>query len=243
MILGIHQPHFFPWLGYFDKMAKSDVFVLLDQVQMEKGSYMYRNRILDQRGNICYLTISADKHGFLERPFNQIRVKDTNIWIPKHLHSIEQAYGRTAHFDEVWPLVKEIYEVPPETICQFDIRTIRLLAEILGIQTRLIMQSELSNVAPGKKNDLVLNICKAIGADGYLSGNGARKYTDEQPFLEAGITLQYQSLSVPEYRQQVTQEFIGGLSMLDMLFCIGIEETRRIFWDTVSRGNEFAQGG
>ena len=239
MIAGIHQPHFFPWLGYFDKMAKSDVFVLLDQVQLEKGSYMYRNRIVDRMGKVSYLTISADKHGFLDRPFNEIQVKDADIWMPKHLNTMRLAYGNSAHFDTVWGLVEEIYNTPPETVCEFDIRTIKQIAYVLGIHTKLIMQSDLSNVEPGKKNDLVLNICKAIGADSYLSGNGARKYTDEDTFLQAGITLRYQSVAVPEYEQRFTQEFIGGLSILDMLFNVGIEKTRQIFWDMVSRGNEF----
>lgn len=241
MIVGIHQPHFIPWVGYFDKMAKSDIFVLLDQVQLEKGSYMYRNRIVDVSGNVSYLTISADKHGYLDKSFKDIRVKDADVWMPKHLDMLKCAYGFCEYFGEIYPLVEELYQTPPETVCEFDIRSIELIASILGIRTKLVMQSTIPNVEEGKKNELVLNICKALGADGYLSGNGARKYTDENTFAQAGIMLRYQSITVPTYEQRGTQEFVGGLSILDMLFNVGAKETCRLFWDMVFQGNEFAR--
>lgn len=239
MIVGIHQPHFFPWIGYFDKMAKSDVFILLDEVQLEKGSYMYRNRIIDANGKVAYLTISMDKHGFLDKKFSELKIKETEIWKTKHIDAIKRAYGNCVFYEEVWKLISPAYDDISESICEFDIKTIKIIVDALGIKTKLILQSKINNMSEGKKNDLVLNLCKCVGATGYLSGNGARKYTDESTYKEAGIDLRYQSFAPPVYSQRGTEEFIPGLSIIDMMFNIGIEETKRIFWETVSNGTEF----
>lgn len=105
----------------------------------------------------------------------------------------------------------------------------------------MIMSSDLTVPEEAKKNGLVLEICKAVKADCYLSGNGARKYTDESSFQNAGITLRYQRFSPPEYTHKNSNEFAAGLSILDMLFSIGIEETQRVFWDAVIDANEFSK--
>jgi len=240
MIAAIHQPHFFPWLGYFDKMAKSDVFVLLDDVQMEKGSYMNRNRIMNLNGTIAYITISGDKHGYLAKRYCDISTTSPEVWIEKHKSQIKNAYGKSAFFNDIWSRIETVYSESEETICAYVVNSIMAIRDILGIDNKIIMSSSISVPNGAKKNDLVLEICKAIKADAYLSGNGARKYTDEDSYKEAGIVLRYQSFTHPEYSHKNATEFFPGLSVLDMLFSIGAEETRRLFWDAVNATNEFA---
>ena len=229
MTVGIHQPHYFPWMGYFDKMAKSDTFILLDDVQLEKGSYMYRNRIINAQGKVVYLTISGDKHGFLERSYREIESANDAQWLAKHEAELKRAYQESPYFYEVWPLLEDLFHTEEKTICAYCIRSILRLKELLEIPTKILLQSELPGEVTGRKNDLVLGLCKLVGADAYLSGNGARKYTDENSFSEAGIKLSYQQFTPPVYPQLHTEEFVPGLSLLDMLFNCGVKAVREYF--------------
>lgn len=229
MTVGIHQPHYFPWMGYFDKMAKSDTFILLDDVQLEKGSYMYRNRIINAQGKVVYLTISGDKHGFLERSYREIESANDAQWLAKHEAELKRAYQESPYFNQVWPLLEDLFHTEEKTICAYCIRSILRLKELLEIPTKILLQSELPGEVTGRKNDLVLGLCKLVGADAYLSGNGARKYTDENSFSEAGIKLSYQQFTPPVYPQLHTEEFVPGLSLLDMLFNCGVKAVREYF--------------
>ena len=239
MISAIHHPHFFPWLGYFDKIAKSDTFVLLDDVQMEKGSYMNRNRIMNLDGSIAYITISGDKHGYLSKRYCDILTTNSEVWIEKHKNQIKNAYGKSAYFDDIWSRIETVYNKREETICAYAVNSIMAIRDALGIDNKIVLSSSISVPEGAKKNDLVLEICKAISADGYLSGNGARKYTDESSYEKAGIVLRYQKFAPPEYTHKNSKEFVPGLSVLDMLFSVGIEETRNLFWYAVNSVNEF----
>lgn len=238
--IGIHQPHYFPWMGYFDKMAKSDFFILLDDVQLEKGSYMYRNRILDTRGSIVYMTIPGNKHGFLDKKYREITSSNETNFLTKHAEMIKSAYKDSSFFDEIWSCTSDLFEVEEETICEYCIRSIVRIKKILGIETELIKQSELNYDKTSKKNDLVVNLCRTMKASDYISGNGARKYTDESSFAQNGINLHYQTFLQPEYNQLHSQKFVNGLSILDMLFNCGITLTRDLFWSTVEKGTEFS---
>ena len=159
MIVGIHQPHYFPWMGYFDKMAKSDCFILLDDVQLEKGSFMYRNRILNTRGEIAYLTISGDKHGFLECSYKDLNSTNDAVFLEKHCRELERAYGESPYFDEVWDAVKDLFETQEQTICNYCIRSIVRIKELLDIPTAMLIQSDLPKDPSKHKNDLVLSLC------------------------------------------------------------------------------------
>ncbi len=239
MIVGIHQPLYFPWIGFFDKMAKSDRFLLLDEVQMEKGSYMYRNRIIDESGKIVYLTIPGNKHGFLNRKYNEIEAKNDYDWKNDHAESIKRAYGDSLFFDEVWGNIEDLFDTEEKTICAYCIRSIKRIKEILDISTEIILQSDLEYDDNAKKNDLILSLCQKLGADRYLSGNGARKYMQDDSFAKVGIEVGYQIIQVPEYGQLHTKEFVPGLSMLDVFFNCGIKGTKELFWKTCNRGAEF----
>lgn len=238
MKIAIHQPHYFPWLGYLDKMSKVDQFILLDQVQLEKGSYMYRNRIVDATSEIKFLTVSADKHGFLEKPYSEILTKDQDTWKMKQAALLKNIYEDCTHFEEVWEQISAIFDKEHVFLCDIAIRSIEILCQMLQIKTPMVQQSQMYFDDSVKKNDLVLELCRSVGASCYLSGNGARKYTDEQSFADAGVQLRYQVFCQPQYPQLHNLEFIPGLSTLDMLFNCGVAETRRIFWENVNCTNE-----
>lgn len=231
MIAGIHQPHYFPWIGYFDKMRQVDKFVLLDEVQLEKGSYMYRNRILNDQGQPSYLTMNYEKHGIVGKKYREIETKGRDEWIRKQRKDIGWFYRKSEYFGEVIPYVNKVLDVDSNHICDYAIKSISVFASLLNIDTPIVLQSliEISNKA--KNNQLNIGICESLGCDTYLSGIGAKKYNDEELYAEAKINLYYQEYTPPKYTHINSEVFIPGLSLLDMFFSIGISATKKLFWD------------
>lgn len=240
MIAAIHQPHYFPWLGYFDKMAKVDCFVLLDQVQFEKGSQMNRNRIIDTNGNIKYITISGETTDHLNTEYRNIRTKDNSIWIRNQYNAIENYYRKAPAKKEMMPLIEHFFESDYSTVCEWTIGSIELIKSLLEIKTIILKQSDIDYDRQCRKSDLVYALCKAIGSAVYFSGKGGSvDYLDYNMFSENGITIIFQDFQHPVYNQINTNSFIPGVSVLDMLFNCGIDMTRSVFWQNVSSSSEF----
>lgn len=236
MRIAIHQPHYFPWVGYFDKMAKADAFVLLDEVQFEKGSAMIRNRVLDQKGEIKYITISADTSDFLNKKYSEHLVKDAQKCFDKQMNMLQNYYHRAAYKKEIMPLLEEFFARDYATVCQWTCGSIELIRQLLDIHTPLIYQSAIDYDRERKRSDLVYAICEALGADVYLSGRGASmRYLKRDEFRGNGIDIAFQDFEHPVYKQLNGNDFVPGVSILDMLFNCGIEETKRIFWENVSK--------
>lgn len=242
MKVAIHQPHYFPWQGYFDKMAKADAFILLDQVQLEKNSLMLKNRVLDKNGGTKYITISGETKGYLDMEYRHILTKDMEVWTSRQMNTLRDYYRKAKHSREILPLIEEFLKNEFQTVCQWTCASIGLIRELLDIRTPLIYQSDIEYNHDFRRSDLVYALCKAIGADTYLSGRGASvKYLDREKFAENGVKIVFQDFQPPVYPQCSSAEFIPGISVLDMLFNCGIEESRRIFWDTVNSTHEFAE--
>lgn len=239
MKVAIQQPHYFPWLGYFDKMAKVDLFVFLDEVQIQKSSQMIRNRILNPNGEPAYITIMADKKGHREKKYSEIMTINNSEWKETHLRLIKEYYRNSSHLKEVYGLLEKFFVNDYDTVCRWTIQSILLINELLGINTQTVLQSSLSYDRESKKSDLMLTISKSAGAETYLAGRGASvQYLDRDSFSDNHICIEFQDFDHPKYEQINTDGFIPGLSILDMLLNCGIERTRRIFWDNIKNGRE-----
>jgi hypothetical protein len=219
MLVAIHQPEYFPWLGYFEKMIRADVFVLLDQVQFSKGNYQNRNHIKGPAGT-QWLTIPVIQR--LGQKINEVVIADQH-WPAKHWQSLISCYSRARHFDEISPLFADFYRQPGERLIDHTVRALRLTATLLGIEKNWILASELN--VDGRKSDLVLNICRQLGASTYYSGRTGSTYLDHEKFLKAGIDIKVQSFVHPHYEQLFMDGlgFIPNLSVLDLLFNCGPE--------------------
>lgn len=234
MVVSIHQPHYFPWIGYFDKIAKSDVFVLLDQVQFEKGSNMNRNRIIDNNGEIKYINIPGETHGFLDKEYKDLKTKDIAVWTKKQYSILSNYYQKANAKVEMLDCLDAFLNRDYDTICEWTCSSIEMICNLLGIKTKLVYQSCIKYDNTRKKSDLVLSLCEAVGADVYLSGRGASiEYLDRERFAVSGVSILFQDFIHPIYRQINTASFIPGVSILDMLFNCGIEESKRLFWENI----------
>lgn len=237
MIVSIHQPSYWPWLGLLDKIAKSDIFVILDIVAANRDSYQYRN-IFFCNGDKKFLTIAVNYE--MGKMIKELEFRN-NDWQKDHLNKLKNYYLKSRYFEEIYPLIERIYSAEYKTPVEFIVETMTFTKKVLGIKTQFEWGSKLD--VEGKKAELVLNICKKLKADSYLSGMGAREYL--QPILyqfkKENIKVLWQQFSHPQYTQNSNYPFVEGLSCLDLLFFQGIENSRRIFWDNINENKAFIQ--
>jgi len=218
-VLAMHQPNYLPWLGYFDKLRRSDVFVLLDSVQYPRGaSVANRNRIRSGAGELLLtVPVRVPKGREGKAPYTEVELADER-WRAKHLRSIEQAYRRAPCFEAFFPEFAAIVE-GAQTFCGLTVALVRWLARSLGIETETPLLSELG-LPEAQKNDLIVALCRRFGADVYLSGRGAASYNDPADLAAAGVELRYQEFEHPVYPQQ-GEGFVSHLSALDYLLNCG----------------------
>ena len=215
MKVAIHQPQYLPWLGYFDKMDQSDVFVLLDDVQYKKNEWQNRNKIRNAEA-WQWLTVPV-LHEFGQRIY-EIKIDNKRDWRDKHLKSIEQNYSQAPHFNKNFSFCKEVLGRKWEYLVELNIDFTQQLKQILGINTDIVRSSTLG--IKTDKTERLVDICKHLQADIYLSGPGGKDYLDVEKFKENGIKLEFQDYTHPEYKQAY-EGFHSNMSVIDLLFCCG----------------------
>lgn len=219
-VAAIHQPNYLPWPGFFHKLAAADVFVHLDAVQFPRGqSFAARNRIKTPNG-VTFLTVPVTGPKDAEGTFTYLEAElADDRWRKKHLRTVEQAYAKAPHFEEVFELYRGEVE-RGQTFVGLTIGLIDAFADYLGIETRRVRLSELLPEF-GQKTQLIVDVCGALHADVYLSGSGGgRDYNDEELLREHGIELRYDEYAYPEH-PQLWDGFESNLSVLDVLFNCG----------------------
>jgi hypothetical protein len=227
-LVAIHQPNFLPWLGFFDKLARADVFVLLDNVQFprtSKGTWINRVKLLIG-GRAAWATVPVVRAQGSTLPIADVRIDDAQQWRRKLLRTIEHNYRRAPAFDEVFPLVGELVTTPADRIADFNERNVRLVAEELGLDTgKLVRSSALP--ASGQSTDLLIELTLAAGGGAYLFGGDAYRYQEDAKFAERDVDLIEQRFEHPTYPQPV-EPFVPGLSVVDALMNCGIAATRSL---------------
>lgn len=215
----ILQSCYVPWKGYFDLMSRCDEFVFYDDTQFTKRDWRSRNRIKTAQG-VQWLTIPVETKGKFDQLINQTRVSDRG-WAERHWDSIRHAYRRAAHFDDQQDWLRRLYETAGvhELLSDINLSMTSEIAKSLGIKTRL-SRSE-SYPGKGRKSARLIEICRAAGADTYLSGPSAQDYIDLEAFAAAGIAVQYFSYQgYPEY-PQLHGPFVHDVSIIDAFFNLG----------------------
>jgi len=214
MVVSINQPAYLPWLGYLDRIARSDLHVVLDDVQFEKNSYVNRNKVRTKDG-WCWLTVPVQTKGkFGDLPINQLEVADDTMWCHKHYETFRMNYARADYFDAHAPFLTECYRRPWRHLLELMNFQSAYLRQAFSIQTPIVYSSSLS--AAGRKDELVLNICRAVGATHYLSGPLGTAYIREEIFRDASVTVSYHRYSHPTY-QQAFPGFEQQMTAFDLL--------------------------
>lgn len=215
----ILQPGYLPWLGFFDQLRRSDVFVYYDDVQYDKHGWRNRNRIKTQSGPL-WLTVPV-RHSGLGLP----RIVDVEIdgrapWARKHIASIRQAYAGAAFLRRYLPELEELLQRPWQRLLDLDLAVAAAMARWLGLSRRIERSSELG--IGGERSERLVAICRRFGAAKYVSGDAARDYLDIGLFEQHGIQVEWQRFTHPVYRQ-LHGDFVPYLSALDLILNYGDE--------------------
>ncbi len=212
------QPAYLPWLGYFDRLLKSDLHVILDHVSMDKNSktkFTNRNKIRTPEG-WSWVTVPVwSSRRETELPINRLEVNSEISWANKHWRTLQANYSRAPYFKNHAPFFEDLYQRDWLLIAPLLQESTNYLLKELGIQTEILRSSELS--PKEKKADLILELCKRVGATTYLSGPFGRDYLNEGAFDAAGIELQFHDYNHPEYKQAFSG-FELYMSVIDLLF-------------------------
>jgi hypothetical protein len=220
MTISIHQPNFVPWLGYFYKIYKSDVFVILDNVQFTKNGFTNRNRIKTPQGEL-WLTVPIIQSGKFGQDITECKIFNPQQSLGKILKTVESNYKKAPGFELYFGSFERILKNSGDSLCDQNILLIHWIMEVLEISTKTIRASELSNIT-GESTDRLVSICKELKATAYLAGLGAKKYQEDALFLQEGINVINSPFVYPTY-PQLWKEFMPSLSVLDVLFNCGSE--------------------
>jgi hypothetical protein len=219
MRLAAVQSNYIPWKGYFDVINQVDEFVFLDEVQYTRRDWRNRNKV-KVNGAVQWLTIPVEVKGRYHQRIDETRIADAS-WAEKHLDTLVHAYRRAPHFDEAAGLLEPLYRRHADTELLTDVNTgfVAAICGHLGIRTRLSRSTDYPT--GDERSERLLDLCRALGADEYLSGPAARDYLDVESFTGAGVRVLWADYSgYPEY-PQLGGEFEHGVSIVDLLFNTG----------------------
>lgn len=212
----IMQPTYLPYLGYFHLIAATDVFVFLDDVQFARRSWQSRNRILGSSGEVM-LTVPVKKHD-RDTPISAIEVSEGEPWREKHLKAIAFNYARRPHFAEGYAFLEETLAAKG-LLADLNRAVVEGAARRLDLATEFVNARDLA--CPGHRSDHLLAICRAVGADDYLSPMGSHDYMeDDGVFAAAGFPVRFQSFVEIAYPQG-REPFTPYMSFVDALMNLG----------------------
>ena len=228
MIVAIHQPNFFPWLGYFAKITTCDRFVILDNVQLPKTGGTWSNRVkvmISGEGKWLTAPIVRDYHGV--RNINEVEFDSRIKWRDKVLKTLDANYRKCLFFEEAMGVLGALIEHSDNNIASYNINLIQSISENIGIEKEKFVLSS-SYPADMSSNDLLVHLTRACGGAVYMCGGGANSYQDEDVFKKSGIILRPQNFTHPVYPQRGIDNFVPGLSIIDSLMNVGFGGVRKL---------------
>jgi hypothetical protein len=222
MILSAHQPVYLPWLGLFHKIALADKFCIFDIAQYQTKDFNNRNKIKTHTGPI-WLSVPVESKGHFAKPLAQIKIINKG-WNRKHFHSIDLAYRKAPFYrDYIGELETILVTRSYESLAVLNRATLEFGLRALDIKTPLVVASDYG--FRGHKSDLVLDMCKQLGATAYIFGAQGRNYADVGTFSAAGIDARFQDYQHPTYPQQ-HGAFEPYMSVIDLLFNAGPDSAK-----------------
>lgn len=218
-IVSIHQPSYFTWFGLLDKIIKSDIFIVLDNVQFNKRAFQHRTLYSNQSGAPAYLTLPVDAKNHQNDCLliNEIAFKSSiNESLAKHKSILKQRYGKYRGFKLLEEDINLILGKDYHKLIDLIMETLQLLINKFEINTKIIYASQLKS--SGTKSELMLNLTKAVDGDIYLSGVGAKDYMNDDIFFNSNIEVIYQEFKHIEYDQMLKKSFQPGCLALELIF-------------------------
>ncbi len=224
MTLSGHQPNYWPYPGLIGKIMKSDRFIYVTKVQYEKKSWQKRNRIRTKDG-WSYIQVPTITKGKFEQKICEVAINNRDNWEEKTLRSISLAYGKAPYYQKYKEFLEDLYHRKWELLWELDIYIMNFILQELEIDTEICYDRDFT--FQGKKTEMLVDMCRQLGCDTYLSNLGSAAYVEISEFTKEGFNHRYMDYKGQPYRQQYPG-FEPGLSILDMLMNCGKEGTREI---------------
>ena len=219
----IHQPHYFPYSGFFHKLSLADIYVIMDDVQYDKR-WTNRNRIMATNG-WTWITVPINKdHKFL--PNMLVEINNEMPWKEHHWKKIYQSYAKTKYFHLYKDYLENLYKKEWKFLFDLDFETTKKIIDWLGLKIEIVRESELH--VKGESTERLVNVCKAIGVDTYVAGKGSENYMEEKLFQKNNLKVEYQNYVPIQYSQRFTDVFVSDLSIIDMMTNVGPESLKLI---------------
>lgn len=232
-IVSAHQPHFLPWMGYFNKVIKSDVFVWLEDVQYRKNYFQNRTKVKSSSGEL-WLSIPVKKAP-LDTKILSIEIAQKKA-VLKTAKTIRTYYSKAPYFKNYFQYFEDILSKEYILLNELNYDLFNSILKLLNIKTEVIRSVDILSEEFDSPNKRLLQICKSVKATHYIAGKGGKNYMNEQLFVENNINILWQDFSGGSIQYpQLHNEFIAGLSILDPLFNLGVEETLKLIqtpWET-----------
>ena len=216
MIVAVHQPQYLPWLGYFDKIRRADVFCFLDNVQYKKNDWQNRNRIKTAQG---WQWLTVPVHYRFPQKITEVTINSSVKWKKKHLQALTSNYNRAPYFKQSLDIFERVYSENWESLSALNILLIKRLRTALGLHQRPFVKASDYDLRQDP-TDRLIDICRVLKADTYLSGRDGVKYMNMERFRQSGIRVVVQDFQHPVYCQ-VFEGFQSHMSVVDLLFNCG----------------------
>lgn len=214
MKVGIMQPYFIPYMGYWQLINAVDKYVVYDDVNFIKGGWINRNRLLISNEpkyfNVPLVGASPNKL------INEVEVNNQRVLIDKNLRLLQNEYRRAPFFEPTYSIMEKILTCGKTTISAYILESFKIICEYLDIKTELLLSSELSKNVGLKGQDKVLHICEILGATEYYNAIGGRQLYSKDVFAEKQIALKFLQMEDIKYKQ-FTDEFYANLSIIDVM--------------------------
>ena len=212
-----------PYPGFFHKVSHSDVLIVQDVTKFDER-FSNRNKIISST-EWTWLTVPIKKN-HKDYLLKDVQIFNDLKWNKIHRKKLESAYNKSNFFNKYKTDLNLILEQKWEMLLELNMAIIKKIFDWLKIKTKIIYESELG--IEGEATNRLINICKVVNADVYLSGDMGHDYLNEELFKQNEIELKYQNYTPKQYDQILSREFIPNLSIIDMLSNIGHEEVRKI---------------
>ena len=224
MKISIHQPNFFPWVGYFEKINYSDIFLFLDDSFVHKKNLDLLNRssfIFGRKKKFFSVPI---KRNFLIKKISEVEIDNSTSWKIKFLNSLNENYKKNFFFDDVMFIIKDILSFETNLIADFNTNAVKRIIKILKLNVKIDFSSNFD--LKSSSSQKILDLVKLNKCDKYISGFGGKNYLKQEDFLKNKIDIIFHKSEI-KYPQK-NNDFISGLSILDLLFSHGIEKAIKI---------------
>lgn len=219
------QPYFLPYIGYWQLIHSVDEFVVYDNIEYVKKSWINRNRML-QDGHDFLFTLPLKKDSDYLNVDKRYLSNDSDKVNAKTLRQIESAYKKAPEFSKVFPIIKECFECPEKNLFNYIRNSIQTICELLDIKTKITISSTISIDHSLKAEQKVLAICKQLNTTNYINTSGGKGLYDKDRFASEGIKLQFMQSKYIEY-PQLNNEFVPWLSIIDVLMFNNLKTVQR----------------